>query len=67
MEECHPRGKIVRSGPFLEGAGVMAPGGMTIFRAADLAEATALGTQEPTVRSGMLTAEVEPWWVPFHE
>ena len=40
MEECHARGKIVLSGPFMEGVGVMAPGGMTVFRAADLAEAT---------------------------
>ena len=67
MEECHARGKIVLSGPFMEGAGVMALGGMTVFRAADLEEATALGTEDPTVKSGMLKVEVKPWWIPFHD
>ena len=67
MEECHARGKIVLSGPFMEGVGVMAPGGMTVFRAADLEEATALGTEDPTVKSGMLKVEVKPWWIPFHD
>lgn len=65
--QCHAKGKIVLSGPFMEGPGIMAAGGMTIFRAADLAEATALGTDDPTVKSGMLKAEVKPWWVPFHD
>jgi uncharacterized protein YciI len=60
MKECHAKGKIVRSGPFMEGPGVMAAGGMTIFRATDLEEATALGTDDPTVRSGMLRVEIKP-------
>ena len=66
MEECHAKGKIVLSGPFMEGAGGMSAGGMTIFKAADLAEAVSLGTEDPTVKPGMLNAEVKPWWVPFH-
>ncbi len=43
MEECQARGKIVLSGLFMEGAGVMAAGGMTVFKAADIAEAAAHG------------------------
>jgi uncharacterized protein YciI len=67
MEECQTQGKILLSGPFMEGAGVMTAGGMTVFKAADLEEATALGTDDPTVRSGMLKVEIKPWWVPFHD
>ncbi len=67
---CHDRGKIVLSGPFMETsggmAGTMASGGMAIFKAADLAEATKLGTDDPTVQSGMLNVDVKTWWVPFH-
>ena len=51
---CHDQGKIVLSGPFMQ-----TPGGMAIFRAADLEEATRLGTDDPTVRSGMLIVEVK--------
>ena len=58
------------SGPFMETpggmAGTMASGGMAIFKAANLEEATRLGTDDPTVQSGMLHAEVKTWWVPFH-
>jgi uncharacterized protein YciI len=67
MEECHAKGKIVLSGPFMEGVGVMASSGMTVFKAADLEEATALGTEDPTVKSGMLKVEIRPWWIPFHD
>jgi len=66
MEACQVQGKIALSGPFLDSAGAMADGGMTIFKAADLAEATSLGTEDPTVQSGMLRVEIKPWWVPFH-
>ena len=31
MEECHSKGKIVLSGPFMESVGVMAAGGMTVI------------------------------------
>nr|WP_285427100.1 hypothetical protein [Variovorax paradoxus] len=39
---------------------------MTIFKAADLEEATKIGTDDPTVKSGMLNVEVKMMWVPFH-
>lgn len=48
-------------------AGGIASSGMAIFRCSNLTEAIELGTQDPTVQSGMLTVEVRPWWVPFHE
>jgi uncharacterized protein YciI len=68
---CHDRGLIVLSGPFMEQpgglAGKLASGGMAVFRAADIAEATRLGTDDPTVQSGMLKAEIKTLWVPFHD
>jgi uncharacterized protein YciI len=41
-------------------------GGMAILKAADLKEATKLGTDDPTVQSGMLKVEIKTFWVPFH-
>jgi len=71
MTELQERGVTVLSGPFMEKAGgldgVLADGGMTIFRAADLDEAIRIGTDDPTVKSGMLDVEVKMFWVPFHE
>ena len=67
----HDQGKIVVSGPFMEEpgglAGKLADGGMAILKAVDLTEATKLGTDDPTVRSGMLKVEMKTFWVPFHD
>jgi uncharacterized protein YciI len=46
--------------------GVLASGGMAIFKAANIEEATKLGNDDPTVQSGMLNVDVRTWWVPFH-
>jgi uncharacterized protein len=71
ISSCHDKGQIVLSGPFMETpgglAGKLAAGGMAIFRAVDLAEATKLGTDDPTVQSGMLDIEFKTLWVPFHD
>lgn len=71
ISKCHDQGKIVLSGPFMEIpgglAGKLADGGMAIFNASDLEEATKLGTDDPTVQSGLLNVEVKTWWVPFHD
>ena len=71
ISKCHDQGKIVLSGPFMQApgglAGKLADGGMAIFRASDLEEATKLGTDDPTVQSGLLNVEVKTWWVPFHD
>ena len=71
MTELHEKGFTVLSGPFMEQAGglngVLANGGMTIFKAASLDEAIKIGTDDPTVKSGMLNVEVKMFWVPFHE
>jgi uncharacterized protein len=68
---CTIKGKIVLSGPFMEEpgglAGKLANGGMAILKAADLKEATKLGTDDPTVQSGMLKVEIKTFWVPFHD
>ena len=68
---CHDRGKIVMSGPFMDRpgglAGKLASGGMAIFNATDLEEATKLGTEDPTVQAGMLNVDIKTWWVPFHD
>jgi uncharacterized protein YciI len=70
MDEMHEKGQTVLSGPFMEKAGglsgVLEDGGMTIFKAADLAEAKRVATDDPTVQSGMLNVEVKMFWVPFH-
>jgi len=42
-------------------------GGMTIFRAADLEEAIRIGTDDPSVKSGLLNVEVKRMSVPFHD
>jgi uncharacterized protein len=71
MTELQARGLTVLSGPFMEKAGglkgVLADGGMTIFRAANLDEAIKTATDDPTVKSGMLNVDVKMLWVPFHE
>lgn len=71
ISACHDAGAIVLSGPFMQTpgglAGKLASGGMAIFKAADLEEATRLGTNDPTVRSGMLKVDIKMLWVPFHD
>lgn len=71
ISSCHDKGQIVLSGPFMKTsgglAGKLASGGMAIFRATDLAEATKLGTDDPTVKSGMLNVDIKTLWVPFHD
>jgi uncharacterized protein YciI len=71
MMKLQDEGLTVLSGPFMEKAGglkgVLADGGMTIFKAANLDDATAIGTDDPTVKSGMLKVDVKMFWVPFHE
>jgi uncharacterized protein YciI len=70
MTEVQESGRTVLSGPFMEKAGglngVLEDGGMTIFKAADLDEATRISTDDPTVKSGMLNVVVKMIWVPFH-
>jgi len=67
ISDCHNKGKTVMSGPFMETPDGMASGAMAIFKAADLKEVTKLGTDDPTVQSGMLNIDVKTWWVPFHD
>ena len=67
ISDCHDKGKIVLSGPFMKTSGAMESGGMAIFRAANLEEAIKLGADDPTVQSGMLNVDVKTWWVPFHD
>ncbi|MEH2148450.1 YciI family protein [Nostoc sp.] len=63
------KGKIVLSGPFMKKpgglTGELSDGGMAILRAADIEEAAKLGTDDPTVQSGMLKVEIKTFWVPF--
>jgi uncharacterized protein YciI len=70
MMKLQEQGRTVLSGPFMEKAGglhgVLEDGGMTIFKAADLDEAIRIGSDDPTVKSGMLNVEVKMFWVPFH-
>lgn len=70
MAEMHDKGLTILSGPFMEQAGglggVLSNGGMTIFKAADLAEATRIATDDPGVKSGMLKVELRMFWAPFH-
>ena len=70
VSTLHDEGKVILSGPFMkeEGglSGKLEDGGFTIFKAADLAEGTRLGTDDPGVRSGLLNVEIRTLWVPFH-
>ncbi|QDE39920.1 cytosolic protein [Luteibacter pinisoli] len=70
MNEMQENGQTVLSGPFMKKAGglngELEEGGMTIFKAADMEEATRIATDDPTVKSGMLNVEVKMFWVPFH-
>lgn len=71
MTELHDKGLTILSGPFMNKAGglkgVLADGGMTIFKAADLDEAIRIGsTDDPAVKLGLLSVEVRMMWVPFH-
>ncbi|MFE3270358.1 YciI family protein [Streptomyces sp. NPDC059215] len=68
MEEVFNTGNVVLSGPFMESpGGVMASGGMTILKNVTLDEANSIASEDPTVKSGMLNANVTPWWIPFHD
>jgi uncharacterized protein len=71
MTELQEKGLTILSGPFMKKAGglngVLADGGMTIFKAANFDEAIKIGREDPTVRSGMLNVDVKMFWVPFHE
>ncbi|WP_436536373.1 YciI family protein [Actinoplanes sp. HUAS TT8] len=67
MEQVFATGHMVLSGPFMETAGgAMDSGGMTILKNVTFDQATTIATDDPTVRSGMLTVDVKPWWIPFH-
>jgi uncharacterized protein len=71
MTEMQEKGLTVMSGPFMEKAGglhgVLQDGGMTIFKAADIEEATRIASADPSVQSEFLNVEVKMFWVPFHE
>jgi uncharacterized protein YciI len=70
ISSCHDKGLVLLSGPFMKEPGGLAgkldDGGFTIFKVADLGEATKLATEDPTVKSGMLNVETKILWVPFH-
>ncbi len=46
--------------------GKLEDGGFTILNVGSLEEATKIGTDDPTVKSGLLNAEIKTLWVPFH-
>ncbi len=52
-------GKAVIAGPFTDGDH---SGGIFIFRAASTDEAKAWVDHDPTVKAGLLIAELHPWW-----
>jgi uncharacterized protein YciI len=50
--------KLVMGGPFLDDSG-----GMMILEAKDVQEAQKIAQDDPTVKSGLLVANVKPWMV----
>ncbi len=70
VSSLHDKGLVVLSGPFIkeEGGlnGKLEDAGFPILKVDTLAEATKLGTEDPTVQSGLLNAEIKTLWVPFH-
>ncbi|KRB99487.1 hypothetical protein ASE11_07120 [Hydrogenophaga sp. Root209] len=56
------RGELFASGPFIaEGAPPGSLGGMTIVRAASLAEARKILEQDPFVREGVVSIDLRKW------
>lgn len=70
MSDLNQQGKIYISGPFMEVEGGLngrlAPGGMAVFKTKSLAEAMKLAKDDPTVKSGMINADMKTLWLPFH-
>lgn len=56
LKRLADQGRLVLCGPFADRTG-----GMTIIRAASLAEAEAVAAADPLVSSGMEDAEVREW------
>lgn len=56
-------GRIFLSGPIAPTADPAVPDGMTVIRAADLAEAAELAGQDPFVQVGAITFQVCEWTV----
>ena len=54
-------GKIFASGPFTDEEGVPTGDGLTIVRAASLAEAQEIADGDPFVREGIRDTQVRPW------
>lgn len=50
--------KLVMGGPFLDDSG-----GMMVLEAKDIKEAQRIAQDDPTVKSGLLVANVKPWMI----
>lgn len=57
------RGKIFLSGPVAPHDGPTQLHGLTILRAADMAEAEAIARQDPLIQTGAVTFELRAWTV----
>ncbi len=55
MDEVRDRGKLLLTGPALDGFG-----GIAIFKVTDLAEAEALVASDPAVQAGLFTPTLHP-------
>ena len=60
MRRLFDEGRMVMGGPFLDDGG-----GLVLIEAESLDEATTLAGDDPTIRGGLLSAEVHPWRVVF--
>jgi hypothetical protein len=57
------RGVLFASGPLLAADGASSGDGLTVLRAAGVAEAEAIAAGDPYVAAGMRRVEVRPWQV----
>lgn len=58
MDALHQQGKLVMAGPLVNAG---ARRGIVVYRAKDVAAATALAAEDPAVKAGRLTLEAYPW------
>jgi uncharacterized protein len=64
MVAAERRGEIFASGPFVaDGAPPGSLGGMTIVRAASVDEAREILSQDPFVKEGVVTLDINKWMV----
>jgi uncharacterized protein YciI len=59
--DLEERQQVFLSGPLVNGPGVLPGSGVTVLRASDAAEASAIASEDPFVTAGLRTYTVHQW------